>query len=87
MTEPDSVFGRVIGWFKQAAEWSAENLGEPAIASTIREDLGLAPGEEIPENKKGELKTFAAGLDPDQAGFEAADCCHVRAAVFRLLLR
>jgi hypothetical protein len=71
MTEPDSVFSRVIDWFKRTAELTAENLGDPGIASTIREDLGLAPGQDIPENKKGELKTFAAGLDPDKASFEA----------------
>lgn len=71
MTQPPNAFEQVIKWFKQAADWVQENLGDPDIAETIREDLGLAPGASIPEAKKGEFQRFAAGLDPDKESFAA----------------
>jgi hypothetical protein len=70
-TQPDNAFEKVIEWFKDAAEWVQENLGDPALATTLREDLGLAPGADIPEAKKNQIATFAAGLDPDQESFTA----------------
>jgi len=71
MTQPPNVFEKVIEWFKQAAAWVPEHLGDPDIAETIREDLGLAPGASIPENKTGEFQRFAAGLDPHKESFAA----------------
>jgi hypothetical protein len=65
-----NAFEKVIQWFKDAADWVQENLGDPAVAETIREDLGLASGASIPENKKNEFAQFAAGLDPDKKAFE-----------------
>jgi hypothetical protein len=71
VSQQDNAFEKVIDWFKDAADWVQENLGDPALAATIREDLGLAAGEDIPEAKKNEIATFAAGLDPDKESFAA----------------
>lgn len=70
-TQPDNAFEKVIGWFKDAADWVQENLGDPALATTVRQDLGLAPGQDIPEARKNEIAAFAAGLDPDKESFAA----------------
>ncbi|MGP4090923.1 DUF6603 domain-containing protein [Streptomyces sp. KR55] len=69
MTQPPNAFEELIKWFKEAADWVQENLGDPEIAEMIREDLGLAPGASIPEAKKAEFQQFAAGLDPDKESF------------------
>ena len=42
-----NIFSRIIAWFKKTAEWIPEHLGDPAIARSIREDLGLKPGAQI----------------------------------------
>jgi hypothetical protein len=67
--ETPNAFEKVINWFKDAADWVQENLGDPALATAIREDLGLAAGEDIPEAQKNQIATFGAGLDPDKASF------------------
>jgi hypothetical protein len=64
------IFSRVVGWFKDAAEWVPEHLGDPDFASDIRQDLGLSPGEAIPQAEKDKFARFGAGLDPDKEGFE-----------------
>src|SRR5574342_671707 len=64
-----SIFKSLIQWFKDAADWVQENLGDPAIASALREDLGLKPGQDIPAADKAKFKQFADGLDPDKAAF------------------
>lgn len=69
MTDTPNAFEKVIDSFKKAAEWVAENLGDPALATVIRDDLGLAPGADIPDAKKNQIATFGAGLDPDKESF------------------
>ena len=64
-----NIFGRILAFFKAAAEWVPEHLGDPAVARSIREDLGLAPGEDIPEAKKEQFRQFGAGVDPDKEAF------------------
>ena len=64
-----NIFSRIIGWFKYAAEWIPEHLGDPAMARSIREDLGLKKGEQIDAAKNTKFKQFGAGLDPDKEGF------------------
>lgn len=59
----------VRDWFKELAEWVQENLGDPYIVEALRDDLGLAPGESVPEAQRGQIKQFADGLDPDKEGF------------------
>lgn len=70
-TKPkQTVWNKIVNWFKDAADWVQENLGDPELAAELRADLGLKPGASIPENQKDQFKQFAAGLDPDQAAFE-----------------
>jgi hypothetical protein len=64
-----NLYHAIVDWFKEAADWVQENLGDPAIAGMIRDDLGLAPGQDIPPEQSAKFKTFAAGLDPDKAAF------------------
>jgi hypothetical protein len=65
-----SIFSSVVNWFKGAADWVQEHLGDPAIATALREDLGLKPGKDIPAADKGKFQQFGAGLDPDKAAFD-----------------
>jgi hypothetical protein len=67
---PANVFKAIVKWFKDTAEWVQEHLGDPAIAAMIREDLGLPPGQNMPQAQKDEFKKFADGLDPDKAAFD-----------------
>jgi hypothetical protein len=64
-----NIFSRIVAWFKKAAEWIPEHLGDPAIAPSIREDLGLAPGARIDAAKNQKFVQFGSGLDPDKEGF------------------
>ena len=64
-----SLVRRIYEFFKHVAEWIPEHLGDPAVARTMREDLSLAPGEDIPADKQEKFKRFQAGLDVDQAAF------------------
>ena len=64
-----NIFSRIIAWFKKAAEWIPEHLGDPAIARSIREDLGLKPGDQIDAAKNAKFVQFGSGLDPDKEGF------------------
>ena len=64
------LFSRVVQWFKDTAEWVPEHLGDPDFAADIRADLGLSPGEQIPEAEKEKFARYGAGLDPDKEGFE-----------------
>ena len=34
-------FQKVIQWIKDAVDWVEHNLGDPALATALREDLGL----------------------------------------------
>ena len=38
------IFGRVKDWFKEAATWVQDHVGDPALTSEMRVDLGLAVG-------------------------------------------
>ncbi|MEU1818818.1 DUF6603 domain-containing protein [Streptomyces roseifaciens] len=71
MTQPPNAFEKIIKFFKEAADWVQENLGDPEIAEAIREDLGLAPGASVPPATKARFQQFAAGLDPDKESFAA----------------
>jgi hypothetical protein len=64
-----NIFSRIVAWFKKAAEWIPEHLGDPAIARSIREDLGLKPGAQIDAAKNQKFVQFGAGLDPDKEAF------------------
>ena len=64
-----NIYARILAFFKHAAEWVPENLGDPAYARTLREDLGLAEGADVPADKQEKFKRFAAGLDIDKASF------------------
>jgi hypothetical protein len=64
-----NIFRRILAFFKHAAEWVPEHLGDRAYARALREDLGLAEGEDVPADKQETFKRFAAGLDVDQASF------------------
>ncbi len=68
---PPNLFERIVAWFKDAGEWVQENLGDPAIARTLREDLGLKPGESLPQAQKDQFRTMTGDLDPDKAAFAA----------------
>ncbi|HTE47839.1 MAG TPA: DUF6603 domain-containing protein [Gemmatimonadaceae bacterium] len=64
-----NIFSRIISWFKSTATWVEEHLGDPAIAQSIREDLGLQPGQDIAAATKGKFAQYGAGIDPDKEGF------------------
>ncbi len=64
-----NIFSRIIGWFKSTATWVEEHLGDPAIAESIRLDLGLKPGQELPAATTGKFAQYGSGLDPDKEGF------------------
>ncbi len=64
-----NIFSRIVAWFKKVAEWIPENLGDPAIAESIRGDLGLKPGAQIDAAKSQKFVQFGAGLDPDKESF------------------
>lgn len=61
-----SVFSRIVGWFKSSANWVVEHFTDPAIATSIRQDMGLAPGSSIPAATGNKFAAFGAGLDPDK---------------------
>lgn len=65
-----NIFSRILAFFKHVAEWVPEHLGDPAVARTIREDLGLAEGAEVSDATQNGFKQFGAGLDPDTAAFD-----------------
>ena len=64
-----NIFRRILAFFKHAAEWVPEHLGDPAYARALREDLGLAEGADVPADKQEKFKRFGAGLDVDKASF------------------
>jgi hypothetical protein len=68
-TKKKSIFSRIVAWFKKVAEWIPEHLGDPAIAQSIREDLGLKPGAQIDAATNQKFVQFGAGLDPDKESF------------------
>ena len=64
-----NIFSLVVDWFKAAAEWVPEHSGDPAIAQSIREDLGLKPGAQIDPDKSAKFVQFGAGVDPEKESF------------------
>jgi hypothetical protein len=70
VAEEPNVVAKVVSFLEALVEWIQENLGDPALAAMLREDLGLAEGADIPANQQNQLTTFAAGLDPDKAAFD-----------------
>lgn len=65
-----TVFEDVKRFFEMLADWVQENLGDPGIAAALREDLGLAPGEDIPKAQQNQIQQHAGGFDPDKKAFE-----------------
>lgn len=62
-----NIFSRIIGFFKfVATEWVPDHLGAEEVAQSIREDLGLKKGAEIPAATNEKFKQFGAGLDPEK---------------------
>jgi uncharacterized protein DUF6603 len=61
-----NVFSRIVAWFKSSAEWVADHLTDPVIAESIRQDLRLKPGQDIPPATAGKFTQYGAGLDPDK---------------------
>src|SRR6266545_2827614 len=70
-----NVFQRIAEWFTEAAEWIQENLGDPAIAKTLTEDLNLnaAAGAQpaLPASALQGIKDYQKAVDPEKAAFEA----------------
>src|SRR2546430_12486826 len=69
MADNRSFFGKIIHWFEEVGDWVQENLGDPAIAAALRDDLGLKPGQDIPKAKRDQIQQFAQGFDPDKTSF------------------
>jgi hypothetical protein len=67
--KPPGIFQRIIHWFKHQAEWVQENLGDPQIATEIREDLGLNSVTPLPQSELDKLPAFARDLDPEKESF------------------
>jgi hypothetical protein len=69
-----NIFQRIAQWFSDAADWIEENLGDPAIAKSLTEDLGLNSSTNakpvLPADSKEKIKTYADSVDPDKAAFE-----------------
>jgi uncharacterized protein DUF6603 len=69
-----NIFQRIAKWFAAAADWIEENLGDPAIAQTLREDLGLNSSSNatpsLPAASKDKIKQYADAIDPDKSAFE-----------------
>ncbi len=70
-SENTSFVKGVKKWFEDTADWVQENLGDPAIAAALRDDLGLAPGEDIPKAQRDQIQQITKGFDPDKTSFEA----------------
>ena len=68
--EQRNVFAGIIDFLKEVVDWVEQNLGDPALAATLRADLGLAPGEDVPAAARNELTSHAAGMDPDKVAFD-----------------
>ncbi|HTE44555.1 MAG TPA: DUF6603 domain-containing protein [Gemmatimonadaceae bacterium] len=64
----ENIYSHIVSWFKTSAQWIVDHLADPVIAQSIRQDLGLKPGAEIPAAAKGTFAQFASGLDPDVEG-------------------
>src|SRR4030042_4126699 len=62
-------FTDVKNFFKSMADWVQENMGDPYITEALRDDLGLEPGEDIPEAQRDQIKAFADGRAADKEGF------------------
>ncbi|HEY4302945.1 MAG TPA: DUF6603 domain-containing protein [Gemmatimonadaceae bacterium] len=61
-----NIFSRIVGWFKSSANWVVDHFTDPAIATSIRQDMGLAPGASIPAATGTKFAQYGAGLDPDK---------------------
>lgn len=71
MADEPNVFEKIVKWFKEAADWVQQNLGDPEIATALREDLGLKPGADLSPADKAKFVAFKDGLDPDKVAFDA----------------
>lgn len=80
--EEPNILTRVVDWFKEAYDWVEENLGDPAIAEGIRDDLGLAPGEDVDTGAFGAWPSD--DFDPDDAAF-AETVAEVTTAILALV--
>src|SRR5436190_10244725 len=68
-----NIFQRIAQWFSSAADWIEENLGDPALAKALTEDLGLKSSDTkpvLPADSKQKIKAYADSVDPDKAAFE-----------------
>src|ERR1044071_1140369 len=63
------IFGRIKQWFKDAADWIQENLGDPGLTREIRADLRLKQNEDVPADQLASVKAHAGAIDPDKEGF------------------
>jgi len=71
MTEKSTSFTELVKkWLECLADWIQENLGDPAIAAALRDDLRLAPGKDIPKAEVGKIQQLADGFDPDKTSFK-----------------
>lgn len=61
-----NIFSRIVDWFKSTANWIGDHLTDPAIATSIRQDLGLKAGAAIPATTAGKFSQYGSGLDPDK---------------------
>jgi hypothetical protein len=61
----------VEDWVKKIADELQETFADPYLSAALRDDLGLAPGESVPEPERSKLKAHTAGLDPEKKSFMA----------------
>ena len=65
-----NIFQTIGAALKEAAIWAQQHLGDPLIAQTLREDLGLKAGTDLEPGLASQLGVFKDGIDPDSIAFE-----------------
>ncbi len=71
MANEPNIFEKIVAWFKEASDWVQHNLGDPEIASALRQDLGLKEGAELSPAEKVKFANLKDGLDPNKIAFDA----------------
>jgi hypothetical protein len=73
-TKQKNIFQRIAGWFTEAADWVQENLGDPAFAHTLQEDLNLKTPNgatpALPAASLAKIKQYQSTVDPEKAAFQ-----------------
>src|SRR5947208_3069679 len=73
-TKQKNIFQRIAAWFTEAADWVQENLGDPAFAHTLQEDLNLKTPDgatpALPAASLAKIKQYQSTVDPEKAAFQ-----------------